>query len=173
MGSDPAAGSSPRGSDTTGATGSTGAGSTGSDIARAGSTGGTGSDTTGTAGSGSTSTDTYGAGSTGSDDKTATGAVGSTGSANYATKLSSAQKAFQKKYDELAKLSGEKFEKAYLGALLDDHKKAIRAFEKESKSGQDPELKTWASNTLPTLRHHLEMVQSVEKDLKNRGKSSM
>jgi len=79
-------------------------------------------------------------------------------------------KASQKKYDELSKLNGEKFDKTYLGNLIDDHKKVIKFFEKESKSGDDSEFKTWATNTLPTLRHHLEMAQSTEKDLK---KSSM
>ena len=75
-------------------------------------------------------------------------------------------KAAQKKFDELAKLTGQKFDRAFLSNLIDDHKKAISLFERESKSGEDSDFKGWATNTLPTLRHHLEMVQAVEKDLK-------
>jgi hypothetical protein len=79
----------------------------------------------------------------------------------------------QKKYDELAKLTGEKFDKKYLGTIVDAHKKAIKLFEKESKSGEDSELKSFATNTLPTLKHHLDMAQNVENELKNAKKPSM
>ncbi len=148
------AGSGSAESDMMGTMGSTGSGTTGS-----GSTGSTASGSVGSTGSGSTG-DTYGS---------AEGAIGTTGAAaHYGTQMSSDQKNAQKKYDELAKLSGEKFDRAYINQLSDDHKKAIKAFEKESKSGVDSELKTWASNTLPTLKHHFEMVQSVEKELKSR-----
>jgi putative membrane protein len=78
--------------------------------------------------------------------------------------------ASEKKFDDLATLSGQKFDRAFLSNLIDDHKKAISLFEHESKSGDDSEFKAWATNTLPTLKHHLEMAQAVEKDLK---KSSM
>jgi len=172
------AGTGSIGSTRTGNTGSTGSGTSDrtdrADRAGSGSTGTTGSGSIGTTGSGSTgSTGTGSVGATGSTDTygsaaPATGSVGATANYNYNTTMSSDQKSAQKKYDELAKLSGEKFDKAFITQLNDDHKKAIRAFEKESKSGVDSELKTWASNTLPTLRHHLEMVQSVEKDLKTR-----
>ncbi len=79
----------------------------------------------------------------------------------------------QKKYDELAKLTGEKFDKKYLGTIVDAHKKAIKLFEKESKSGEDSELKSFATNTLPTLKHHLDMAQNVENEVKNAKKPSM
>jgi len=79
----------------------------------------------------------------------------------------------QKKYDELAKLTGDKFDKKYLGTIIDAHKKSIKAFEKESKSGEDTELKSFATNTLPTLKHHLDMAQSVEREMKNSKKPSM
>jgi len=93
-----------------------------------------------------------------------------TESKNVYGQLSSEQ---QKKYDELAKLTGDKFDKKYLGTIIDAHKKAIKEFEKESKSGQDSELKSYATNTLPTLKHHLDMAQSVESELRNAKKPSM
>ena len=77
-------------------------------------------------------------------------------------------KAAQKKYDDLSKLAEAKFDKEYVAALVDDHKKTVKLFEKEAKSGDDSELKAWADKTLPTLKHHLAMVETLEKDVKAR-----
>ncbi len=74
----------------------------------------------------------------------------------------------QKKYDELSKLPANKFEKEYLATLEDDHKKTIKLFEGQAKKGSDAELKQWAEKTLPALKHHLEMVQNVQKELKEK-----
>lgn len=93
-----------------------------------------------------------------------------TGEKNVYSTLSTSA---QKKYDELAKLSGEKFDKQYLGTMVDAHKKSIKLFEKESKSGQDAELKTFATNTLPTLKQHLDMAESVEREVKASKTPSM
>ena len=43
------------------------------------------------------------------------------------------------------------------------HQKDIADFEKEASSGNDPDLKNWASKTLPTLRPHLAEAQSLLK----------
>lgn len=77
-------------------------------------------------------------------------------------------KAAQKKYDDLSKLQAAQFDKEYMATLLDDHKKTVKLFEKEAKSGDDSELKAWADKTLPTLKHHLAMVETLEKDVKSR-----
>ncbi len=79
----------------------------------------------------------------------------------------------QKKYDDLAKLTGDRFDRQYLGNIIENHKKSIKLFERESKSGEDAEWKSWATNTLPTLKHHLDMAQSVEREVKNRRTGSM
>jgi putative membrane protein len=63
----------------------------------------------------------------------------------------------QKKYDELAKMKGEEFDKAYSKFMVKDHKKDIKMFKKEANSGSDSQMKEWASKTLPKLEHHLEM----------------
>ena len=41
-------------------------------------------------------------------------------------------------------MSGSNFDKQYLSMLEMDHKKDIADFEKEAKSGDDPEVKAWA-----------------------------
>ena len=59
--------------------------------------------------------------------------------------------------------SGDDFDKAFARAAVEDHQKDIAEFEKEARSGNDPDLKNWASKTLPTLRAHLAEAQSITK----------
>ena len=60
----------------------------------------------------------------------------------------------QKKLDKLATLDGSAFEQAYLDAQREGHDAAIELFERAAKDCKDPELKSFASRTLPTLRKH-------------------
>ncbi|MDP3154502.1 MAG: DUF4142 domain-containing protein [Archangium sp.] len=166
----------------TGASGSAGAGSTGT-----GATGSVGS-TTGS-GTGSGATGSIGApGSTTGADPTVTATppsvsdpaasgermgAGDRMNTAAASTYGSLPRPMQKKYDDLAKLTGDRFDRQYLGNIIEDHKKSVKLFERESKSGEDAELKSWATNTLPTLKHHLDMAQSVEREVKNRRTGSM
>ena len=61
----------------------------------------------------------------------------------------------------LEKLSGDQFDKAYMADMLKDHKKDVAAFEKESRSAKDPDVKSFAAKTLPTLQDHLKQAQSL------------
>jgi putative membrane protein len=61
---------------------------------------------------------------------------------------------------------GEDFDKEYVKMMVKDHKKVIDMFEKEAKKGNEKEIRDWASKTLPTLKHHLEMSEAAEKALK-------
>ena len=62
----------------------------------------------------------------------------------------------QEAYRELNEKSGNDFGKEYSGRMVMGHKKAISLFEKASTDSTDPEIKAWASATLPTLRKHLD-----------------
>jgi putative membrane protein len=62
---------------------------------------------------------------------------------------------------KLSKLSGDAFDQAYMQDMLKDHKTDIAAFEKESTSGKDPDVKQFASQTLPTLKDHLKQAETV------------
>jgi putative membrane protein len=62
---------------------------------------------------------------------------------------------------KLQKLSGAAFDKRYIADQLAAHKQAVALFARESKRGKDADLKQFASQTLPILQHHLEMVQSL------------
>jgi len=72
----------------------------------------------------------------------------------------------QKGYDKLAKMQGKDFDKAYTKCMVKDHKKVICKFKKEAKKGDDAELKTWASNTIPSLEHHKHMSEETCKAIK-------
>jgi putative membrane protein len=63
--------------------------------------------------------------------------------------------------DRLTKLSGQAFDQAYMKAMVNDHVKDIAEFRMESRSGKDPELKAWATKTLPTLEEHLKMARDA------------
>jgi putative membrane protein len=61
----------------------------------------------------------------------------------------------------LEKLSGDEFDKAYMSHMVADHKKDVAEFQKESSAARDPEIKSFASQTLPTLQEHLKQAQSI------------
>ena len=60
-------------------------------------------------------------------------------------------------------LGSGNFDALYLKWLDERHKMDIAAFDRQAKSGDDSELKSWASKTVPTLKQHLSMVQQAEK----------
>jgi putative membrane protein len=53
------------------------------------------------------------------------------------------------------------FDRAYIQHMMKDHETDVRRFRTEAQQGQDPELKRWAANTLPTLEAHLSMARNV------------
>lgn len=69
----------------------------------------------------------------------------------------------QSKLDKLKSLSGTDFVSSYRSMQVDAHKDAVDMFERYAKSGDNDALKNWAQNTLPALKHHLEMAQGLEK----------
>lgn len=61
----------------------------------------------------------------------------------------------------LDKLSGEKFDKAYMKDMVKDHQKDVSEFEREAKMCKDPAVKSFAEQTLPTLKEHLQNAQQI------------
>lgn len=45
--------------------------------------------------------------------------------------------------------------------MVKDHTQDVSEFKKESNSAKDPEVKTFASQTLPTLEDHLKQARSI------------
>jgi putative membrane protein len=71
----------------------------------------------------------------------------------------------QATYDQLSKLSGSAFDRAYAQDMVKDHVNDVAAFRREANSGKDASVKSFAAETLPTLEDHLkqarEMLHSV------------
>ena len=63
---------------------------------------------------------------------------------------------------KLQGLSGAAFDKEFVRATVEAHKKDIAKYEQEAKSG-DAQTAALASQTLPTLRKHLQAAQALEK----------
>lgn len=78
----------------------------------------------------------------------------------------SLSKDMQDKYDDLNKKTGTDFDKAYVTAMVKDHKDNVDLYEKQSTKGSDQDIKSWAAAKLPTLRHHLEMSESTKDKVK-------
>jgi putative membrane protein len=66
--------------------------------------------------------------------------------------------------NKMSGLKGAAFDKAYVADMVKDHKKDIAEFEKEANSGSDPDVKAFASKTLPTLKEHLSMIEKIHSD---------
>ena len=62
---------------------------------------------------------------------------------------------------KLSALSGERFDREYVKMMVKDHRKDVGEFRKEAERGADPDLKSFAARTLPTLREHLQMIQRI------------
>jgi putative membrane protein len=67
--------------------------------------------------------------------------------------------------DKLSKLSGAAFDREYMQAMVDGHKKVAADLRKESQSGSDSELKAWAGKTLPTVEAHLKQAETINKSV--------
>jgi len=72
----------------------------------------------------------------------------------------------KREHDKLNKLSGAQFDREYMNHMLSDHKKDVSMFRSEAKSAKDSDLKSFASETLPTLEQHLDMAQTIAKSTK-------
>ena len=69
----------------------------------------------------------------------------------------------QSKIDKLKNAKPDDFSSEFDSMQVSAHKDAVSLFERYAKGGEDPKLKEWAGKTLPALRHHLEMAQSLGK----------
>jgi putative membrane protein len=68
----------------------------------------------------------------------------------------------QKAIDHLSSLSGEEFDKAFIDHAVMDHQKCIKKFEKQANEGEDPAIRSFARETLPTLQEHLKIAQMLK-----------
>jgi putative membrane protein len=62
--------------------------------------------------------------------------------------------------------SGADFDKAYVKAMVDDHKEDIKAFEEAAKKVKYPEMQAFITKTLPVLKMHLASIEKIQNSMK-------
>ncbi len=73
-------------------------------------------------------------------------------------------------YQTLRGMSGPRFDKNFLSAIVNGHTECIRNFEEAAERAVDEEVRSWAAKTLPSLRAHLERAEALSS--KNEVKTS-
>ena len=68
----------------------------------------------------------------------------------------------QRIYDDLAKLRGNAFDRAYAQAMVEDHQEDVRLYREEAANGSDPDVKAFAARHVPLLQEHLRMAQRLQ-----------
>jgi putative membrane protein len=67
-------------------------------------------------------------------------------------------------YKKLNEKTGNDFDKAYSAMIVENHENAIELFERTSQDSKDPEIRTLASNMLPSLRSHLQHAEKCKRE---------
>ncbi len=75
-------------------------------------------------------------------------------------------KKHQAMVDELSKLSGEEFDKAYMKHMVKDHEQDVAEYKMASEKCEDADVKAFAAKTLPTLEEHLKMAKDIHDSMK-------
>ena len=72
-------------------------------------------------------------------------------------------------HDRLATLSGPSFDRAYMQAMLVDHRNDLNEFRMEAKMGKDADVKGWAAKTLPMIEEHVKLAQNANRAVGTAG----
>jgi putative membrane protein len=68
----------------------------------------------------------------------------------------------QKMLDKLSNTSDRNFDNNYIAMQIDAHKQAVKLFSDYSRYGKNSVLRNFASETLPTLKEHLQQVKRLK-----------
>jgi putative membrane protein len=71
----------------------------------------------------------------------------------------------QETYDDLRQYMAAEFDEAYMDEMVSDHEHDVAAFEDYVENAQDPDLRSFAEETLPTLKEHLELAQQTQEQV--------
>ncbi len=65
------------------------------------------------------------------------------------------------KLEELRKMSEADFDKAYVAAMVEGHKKTLELMSNEAKNGKDDDLKDFAGKTAKMVYRHLKAIENI------------
>src|SRR6478735_8980172 len=71
----------------------------------------------------------------------------------------------QQAYSKLATVMSDEFDQGYMAQMVKDHEMAVAMFQDASTKATDPELKAFATSTLPNLKMHLGMARDLQKQV--------
>ena len=72
-------------------------------------------------------------------------------------------KKHQAQIDKLSRLEGQPFDKEYAASIgVAAHKEAVKLFTDASQKASDPDIKAFATKTLPALQQHLDMANALQ-----------
>lgn len=69
----------------------------------------------------------------------------------------------QQTYDDLARMRGSAFDRAYAEAMVQNHQQDLEAYRLEAQNGTDPDVKAFAARHVPILEEHLRMAQQLSR----------
>ncbi|MGH9404671.1 MAG: DUF4142 domain-containing protein [Terriglobia bacterium] len=72
-------------------------------------------------------------------------------------------------YTRLSKLSGTAFDRAYARDMVRDHEHDLAAFRREARNGRNDAIKSFASQTVPTLDQHLKLARRMDREVMGAG----
>ncbi len=84
------------------------------------------------------------------------------------TDLNAKDRALKAKLD---KASGPAFDREYMKAMVQDHTKDVKTFQREAKTLKDADVKAFAEKTLPTLEEHLKLAKEVDSQVAGTAKT--
>jgi putative membrane protein len=74
----------------------------------------------------------------------------------------------QKRKDDLMKKKGIEFDRTYVDITVNDYNRDIRDFGKAAKYATDPDVRSFASSSLPLLYAHLDSARNLQKVMKKK-----
>ena len=72
------------------------------------------------------------------------------------------------KAEQLSKLSGSEFDKAFLAMIVEGHEKSVELYGAEAEKGANPASKKLAAETLPKIKEHLQQAKSLQQQAMDR-----
>ena len=68
-------------------------------------------------------------------------------------------------YQRLSQLSAMQFDREYMKAMVEDHKRAVKDVEDKADGSDNDHVKQWAAKTVPTLKKHLAQAKDIAESL--------
>ena len=68
-------------------------------------------------------------------------------------------------YEDLQQKSGAEFDEAYMDDMVSDHEDDVSVFEDYVENAEDPDLRSFAEETLPTLKEHLALANQTQEQV--------